>query len=165
MIGGQTFTNFWFQLGWLDTTLVWSATQIVLVLCIGTVFTVFLVILRLERILVSRVTGPERSNRRSARGLLASDPLVVQQVTFTGAMVGLLTLTGGTHHAQGRYWLPLLPAVVYATVVYVPGVLRRPERRDQVSRALLIGLLLYCAIATAPAVRSCDRATTDTGES
>lgn len=148
---GQVAISFWGKFGWLDTPLVFGSVAVTAVLRVAiallSVLVVTLVIVR------GAVDGP-RLARLCTRGAgrqvvwrLGSQPAVTSAIAFTVVVYALDLYTGRTLHPQGRYWLPVLPGIIFTATRWAPAVISDRRVRLALSVSLLVGFIVYGVVA------------------
>jgi hypothetical protein len=113
-----------------------------------------LTLLRLEQV-TSRLIRVARAGRKwTAWRMAVSDPLVNSYFLFTLFMFVLYVRIDNRFGAQGRNWLPLLLPIFLVALHYAPKALTLRPSRVALSRVVLGGLLLYCALGSYYAIPS-----------
>jgi hypothetical protein len=75
--------------------------------------------------------------------VLTANPMMLGLVLSTGFMVALYAYTDNGFYAQGRHWLPWVPAMIAFGVLMFPTLAPRRWRRS-LSTAAGVGLLAFC---------------------
>jgi hypothetical protein len=155
---GMTHLTFWGTFGWADTPLVigsprtdalfrfsvQAATWVVLALAL----------VRLQQV-ACRLAGLARRGRWSAALRIAvSNPVINGYFLFTMLMIVLYTWTGNRFMAQGRNWIPFLPAIILTALMYAPRALATRGAQRACKGLIAVGLLLYVTAGEYYAVKA-----------
>lgn len=88
--------------------------------------------------------GQWRAGKRTQAGVvLTNNPLLMGLVLFTGFMVALYAYSDNGFYAQGRHWLPFVPAMIAFAALYFPAM-APTEWRRRLTRYALAALLVVC---------------------
>lgn len=149
--GGQAWITWWGTFGWGDAYLVirsmefqrslWQVLMVLSILMIAPV------IGRVVDVILHSVMLVRRGRWRWALRALFSNPLLTNYFLFSAFMILLFALTDNSFFAQGRHWFPYtLPGFLMA-LYYAPRIFRRRNTQRFISTTLMVGLLIYCAVA------------------
>jgi hypothetical protein len=157
-LAGRSFQSFWGTFGHMDTPLVYrdvpKTDAVNFLLQAASYVLIALALVRAEQVFSRLIRLARRGRWRTAGRLVTFDPWLNGLIVFTGFMVGLYTLFGNIHGAQGRNWFPCLPALLLTALVYAPQALTLRRARRFVTLALMSGFLAYALVANHYALRT-----------
>lgn len=148
--GGNAWISWWGTFGWGDTYLaiVSPAFQARLwKVLVAFSYLMFGVIL-FRAMQVSGLLLKMVGRWRMAFRVLFANPLLTNYFLFSAFMILLYALSDNSFFAQGRHWFPYTLPGFLLTLYYGPRVFRRKDTSSSLSTALMVGLLIYCAVAS-----------------
>lgn len=149
--GGNTQASYLGVFGWMDTHLTIVSPDVdSVVRSLAKYLTVLLLVLGLVRFaqVTVRLVGLVRNSRwRVAVRIAFGNPLLTGYFLFTIFMFLLYVATANTFGAQARNWLPYILASFFAGIFYAPKALPFRALRVAFSRALIVAVALYAAVA------------------
>jgi 4-amino-4-deoxy-L-arabinose transferase-like glycosyltransferase len=155
---GTTHLSFWGIFGWLDAPLVIRGSRTDALFRFSaqaaTLVVLALALVRLQQV-ACRLAGVARRGRwLAALRIAVSNPVLNGYFLFTVLMVLLYIWTDNRFTAQGRNWLPFLPAIILTAVVYAPRALATRGAQRACARLLTAGLVVYVAAGEYYAVKT-----------
>jgi hypothetical protein len=150
--GGETWISWWGTFGWGDAYLliVSPAFQAVLwrVLKAFSILMFGVVLIRGINVSTLLLKMLRRWRWRRALRVLFANPLITNHFLFSAFMVLLYALSDNSFFAQGRHWFPYTLSGFLLTLYYAPRVFRRKDTQSSLSTTIMVGLLIYCAVAS-----------------
>lgn len=145
--GGGAFISYW------STTYGWASlpAPVRFVLLVGTPFCLIATVLYLLKT-GARTIRVARFRPWLAARLVTANPLVSSYVLFVGFMIALYAHTDNGFYAQGRHFLPFIPAGLLLVTIYVPRLLPVQRWRERASGVLIAALMVYCSIGAVHSV-------------
>nr|CAD6436885.1 hypothetical protein REQ54_04128 [Rhizobium sp. Q54] len=140
-IGGYSFQSFW------STSYAFRNIPILArwFLSIVTVAAVLAMLLYAIQLAARSLRMWRSSSPRLAGQELSAQPLYLQLILFSIFMVMLYAYTDNGFYAQGRHWLPFVPAMLAFVVLRVPDYL--PTRfRHYAQLGVTYALLIFCFV-------------------
>lgn len=149
--GGMPWQTWWGTFGWADAPLVISSTafqaRLIKVLILGTLVILILVFFRLVQVIITLIKLARRGRWRIALRTAFSNPLLNAYFLFSVFMVLLYALSNNSFFAQGRHWFPYTLAGFLVAIQFAPRAFPQRRVRTAFSTFVMLGLLLYCAVA------------------
>lgn len=99
-----------------------------------------------------RLWRNESPNR--ALRFITANPALTAHASFSGFMVLLYTYTDNGFYAQGRHFLPFVPAGILLVLIYLPRLIPWRQWRRPASVILIAGLFVYNATASLHMIRA-----------
>jgi len=145
-----THQSFWGIYGWMDTPIQihspkWTE-RVMFIIQVGTWLFLGLTLVRLERVGSRLLRVARQGRRRLALRMALSNVPLNSYFLFTLLMIVLYVWYQNRFNAQGRNWLPLLLPIFLTSAVYAPKALTLRTSRVVCCWAVILGLLLYCAV-------------------
>jgi 4-amino-4-deoxy-L-arabinose transferase-like glycosyltransferase len=140
---GTTHQSFWGTFGWLDAPLVIGGPHTDAIFRFsaqaGTWVVLALALVRLQQVACRLADLIRRGRWSSALRIAVSNPVLNGYFLFTVLMVVLYVWTDNRFGAQGRNWLPFLPAIILTALVYAPRALATRGAQRACARLLTAG--------------------------
>jgi hypothetical protein len=150
--GGETWISWWGTFGWGDAYLVIISPafqarlwKVLVALSLLMFLMVFFRALNVSRLFFEMVG---RGRWRRALRVLFANPLITNHLLFSAFMILLYAVSDNSFFAQGRHWFPYTLSGFLITLYYGPRAFRRKDTSSSLSTTIMVGLLIYCAVAS-----------------